>query len=282
MSCEPDLIYDVGMHNGDDTAYYLHKGYRVVAIEANPELIAPAERRFAAAISAGRLQIVNVAVAAQHGELDLYVSSSFDMLGSLSAENAAKLGGSVHAIKVSCRPLGEILDEYSVPYYMKVDIEGADRLCIDALRPPALPAFVSIEMDHAAGNADIARLATLGYQRFQCIRQNDLASVTPTNLSSQLRLRRLRAGGGVMALGVRVIRRVLRSTHPARDGAWRFPPGSSGPFGRDLKGQWLDVQQILAVWQALHDVDAELATGGVGEWFDIHAALDGSRGANGG
>ena len=34
----PDLIYDVGMHNGSDTAYYLHKGFRVLAIEANPVL----------------------------------------------------------------------------------------------------------------------------------------------------------------------------------------------------------------------------------------------------
>lgn len=32
----PALVIDVGMHNGDDTAYYLHRGYRVVAIEANP------------------------------------------------------------------------------------------------------------------------------------------------------------------------------------------------------------------------------------------------------
>lgn len=23
----PDFIYDVGMHNGDDTAYYLFKGF---------------------------------------------------------------------------------------------------------------------------------------------------------------------------------------------------------------------------------------------------------------
>ena len=34
-----DLIYDVGMHNGADTAFYLAKGFRVVAVEANPELV---------------------------------------------------------------------------------------------------------------------------------------------------------------------------------------------------------------------------------------------------
>ena len=34
-----ELIYDVGMNTGDDTAYYLNRGYRVVAIEANPDLV---------------------------------------------------------------------------------------------------------------------------------------------------------------------------------------------------------------------------------------------------
>jgi len=32
------IIYDVGMNNGDDCEYYLTKGYRVVAVEANPAL----------------------------------------------------------------------------------------------------------------------------------------------------------------------------------------------------------------------------------------------------
>ena len=35
-----DVIFDVGMNNGDDTAYYLHLGCRVVAVEADPVLAA--------------------------------------------------------------------------------------------------------------------------------------------------------------------------------------------------------------------------------------------------
>jgi hypothetical protein len=31
-----DLISDVGMFHGDDAAYYLHREYRVVSIEAHP------------------------------------------------------------------------------------------------------------------------------------------------------------------------------------------------------------------------------------------------------
>ena len=36
---QSDLIYDVGLFNGDDTAYYLYRGYDVVAIDANPVMI---------------------------------------------------------------------------------------------------------------------------------------------------------------------------------------------------------------------------------------------------
>ena len=46
------------MNNGDDTAYYLSRGHRVVAIEANPILAKEGAKRFAAEITAGRLKIL--------------------------------------------------------------------------------------------------------------------------------------------------------------------------------------------------------------------------------
>ena len=41
-----DLIYDVGMHQGEDTDYYLKKGFRVIAFEAEPNLVASCQKRF--------------------------------------------------------------------------------------------------------------------------------------------------------------------------------------------------------------------------------------------
>jgi hypothetical protein len=32
---ERDLVFDLGLHNGDDAAYYLDLGYLVVGVEAN-------------------------------------------------------------------------------------------------------------------------------------------------------------------------------------------------------------------------------------------------------
>jgi FkbM family methyltransferase len=57
------LVYDVGMFNGDDTDYYLKKGFRVVGIEANPHLIPQLTERFSADIEQKCLVIENVAVA---------------------------------------------------------------------------------------------------------------------------------------------------------------------------------------------------------------------------
>lgn len=40
------VIYDFGMHNGDDVEYYLKKGRKIVGVEANPSLVALCADRF--------------------------------------------------------------------------------------------------------------------------------------------------------------------------------------------------------------------------------------------
>ena len=41
-----DLIFDLGFHNGDDTAYYLERGYRVLGVDANPSVIDAGSKQF--------------------------------------------------------------------------------------------------------------------------------------------------------------------------------------------------------------------------------------------
>lgn len=57
-----DLVLDIGMHRGADTEWCLAKGFRVVAVEANPALVKDVTERFADAIAAGRLIIENVGI----------------------------------------------------------------------------------------------------------------------------------------------------------------------------------------------------------------------------
>jgi hypothetical protein len=53
-----DLIYDVGLHKGEDAEFYLRKGFRVVAFEADPDLIAFCKGRLKEFIDQGQLTIV--------------------------------------------------------------------------------------------------------------------------------------------------------------------------------------------------------------------------------
>src|ERR1043166_830477 len=58
----PDLIYDIGVHDGDDTAYYLHRGFRVIAVDADPIMVEACRKRFAEEIRIGRLMLLNVGI----------------------------------------------------------------------------------------------------------------------------------------------------------------------------------------------------------------------------
>ena len=71
---EDDLIYDVGMHRAEDTEFYLAKGFRVIAVEASPELCAAAADRLRSYVDSGQLTIVQAAVADKEGPVDLYLN----------------------------------------------------------------------------------------------------------------------------------------------------------------------------------------------------------------
>ena len=64
MKCyeREDLVMDIGLHRGEDSAYYLKKGFKVVAVEADPDLISHCKSRFPEFIESGNLTIVEGAV----------------------------------------------------------------------------------------------------------------------------------------------------------------------------------------------------------------------------
>ena len=66
-AAQNDLIYDVGLFNGDDTAYYLFRGYKVVALDANPITIERARSRFSEEIATGRLTLLNIGISEKEG-----------------------------------------------------------------------------------------------------------------------------------------------------------------------------------------------------------------------
>lgn len=236
-----DLIFDIGFHKGEDAAFYLAKGFRVVGVEANPALIAPALERLGEQ-NEGRLTIVNKALARENGREETFYVSTFSDWSSLRPKLASRAGQPTE-IRVQTVTLASLVAEHGTPYYLKCDIEGhdlvcAEQLCLLAERPP----FVSFEASHI----DIfAALHAAGYRHCQLVNQ----AIHPARYWR----------GYLDKEGVSL--------------RYQFEGDCSGPFARDLpENKWIDLGSAIERFErfsALASLDDELGVG----WLDVHARL---------
>lgn len=269
-----DLIIDVGMHDGTDTAYYLEKGFDVVAIEANPALVAACREGFAAEIDDGRLTLIGAAIAQARGTASMAIADEKTDWSSFDAEFINRnQGESYHHVDVATIPFRDVLEEHGVPYYMKVDIEGLDMLPVRALHGvDDRPRYLSIESNVTSNHApfervfdELAELWSLGYRGFKYVNQ-------------------------LLLYRMRLPERPLEGKHVDA----RFTGESSGPFGRELPGRWLTIGQALVKAERLrlqHNIGGyggrwERTPGGLAytrarkillrqsqPWYDLHARL---------
>lgn len=138
------IIFDIGMHRGEDTDFYLKKGFTVVGVEANPALVQECRKRFQPQIENGQLHIVGKAIAEVAGEISFFVCNKVSVWG--TAEKSwmlrnRKVGQESTKIKVQATTLQDLIAEYGLPRYLKIDIEGSDLICVKALKqypPPSI------------------------------------------------------------------------------------------------------------------------------------------------
>jgi FkbM family methyltransferase len=260
MRVHGDLIFDVGVCNGDDSAYYLHKGYRVVGVEANPLMVEMVKRRFRSEIRDGRYHLEPVAIAKTEGEAEFWVCDDIPDWSSFDRSWASNYGARHHSITVKTQPFSSILDRYGTPIYSKIDIEGSDDLClIDMIDLPSAvrPQYVSVEENH--GEKQLSLLHRLGYTRFKIISQLTLRQ--PPKLLTRLK-------ASMPPLGRRfAIAAEWRLSRRRRDFRWRFPVGS-GPFGEATSGDWLTLKEAFDFLERLRTAEH------YADWWDIHAARE--------
>lgn len=228
-----DLVYDVGMHRGEDTAFYLAKGFRVVGFEADPQLAAACCARFADAVADGRLRIVEGAVCAQPAgtKIAFYRNPDSSIWGTIRAdwaERNRRLGAASELIEVAAVDFRVCLQEFGVPHYLKIDIEGADLVCLEALAGVApRPDYVSFESTRTHFNAIISEfdlLCSLGYRRFAVVQQAWIE-------------RRPYEGS-------------TRTGAPLRH---VFEPGASGPFGAELGAPYLSSAEAIDAYRPIFE-----------------------------
>ncbi|MGY4606994.1 FkbM family methyltransferase [Bradyrhizobium sp. USDA 4474] len=257
------LIYDVGVNDGADSAYYLSLGYRVLGIEANPALVDRLKDRFAKEIREHQYILLNAGIAATEGQLDFWVSDISEW-SSFNKEIASRNDTPHRSVTIPAQRFASVIREFGVPHYCKIDIEGNDRLCLTDLTPETTPSFVSIEMSHPDADTDLELLRQLGYTKYKIISQVTRAQPIPLSMSVGYRL---------PTFFNRALRYATKKTFGVETkNGWKFQLGSSGPFGDDTPGPWHPFDRVKRTWEALRDIDARFATRGLAEWFDIHAA----------
>jgi len=231
-----NLIYDVGMHRGEDTDFYLKKGFRVVAFDANPEMVAHCRTRFSKYLERGQLEIVEGAVmdpkSVTGGKtVTFYKNENGTAWGTVCQDWAMRnerLGNQISTIEVQSINFVETIMNYGVPHYLKIDIEGCDMICLDALRQfRERPNYISFESDKiclANTRHEINLLMALGYDSFQAVEQTGIPD-------SQF------------------------PPSPPKEGDYtdhRFECGASGLFGAELDGRWLSRSEVLRFYQFVH------------------------------
>ena len=223
-----DLIYDVGLHKGEDTDFYLRKGFRVIAFEADPDLIQLCKTRFENFIASGQLVIVEGAIldpeiAATNKKIQFFKNEKNSVWGTVCtnwAERNERLGCPSNTIEIDTVDFVGALKKYGIPHYLKIDIEGCDMFCVNALKKfTERPDFVSLESDaNSFKNIrnEIDTLVGLGYESFQAIEQTTIPRQIPPN--------------------------------PPKEGqyvAQHFEEGCTGLFGLELLDKWQSKHGIL-------------------------------------
>jgi FkbM family methyltransferase len=223
-----NLIYDIGLHLGEDSEFYLKKGFDVVAVEASPANAAKAADRLKSYVDSGRLTIVNKAITRDEGPVTFFVSdrSIWGTTDPTTAERNRHLGSSISEITVPGVPFRRLLEQYGVPYYMKVDIEGADTLCLEGLMASVdRPKYVSIESTKASFDdlvSEFCLLQSLGYRKYKIVAQHRIEEERLPKTASE----------GQFVDHV-------------------FEEGSSGAFGQELPGEWMSLEQALKAYMRI-------------------------------
>ncbi len=230
------LIIDVGMSEGNDTQFYLRKGFSVIGVEADPTLYDELLTRFAPDISAGRLTVLNRAAAGVSGAyVDFWHNSAAQGHSGLR-KSSQSTENDRHSVLTIAWP--ELKSISGIPYYLKMDIEGAEPdFMRSVLGEQILPTYASAECQNFQ---PIDLFHQMGYRKFRLINQIKHAQFPIPN--------------------------------PPLEGNYVPMPGVhhwSGLFGRELPGRrWFSFDEISEIHRKAHELwTYETILSG---WIDCH------------
>jgi hypothetical protein len=221
------------------------------------------------------MKIVNAGVLREPGSFTFYRNR----LNSAHSSFVRQFGnkGDWEEITVRCVTMRELIAEHGKPFFMKVDIEGADLQALASLTPTECPDYISLELGNS-GEEILDRLIELGYSAFKFV-DGGTHWCTREIADGDIGWRLLRKAGRIAPF---IRKGICKLPQRFRDRAewnlcdqynpdsYNFGPENSGPFGERASGEWRKERSARSYCRRLRRYSAE-----VGQkdwiWWDVHA-----------
>lgn len=212
-------IFDIGANTGQNLNYFLDKADIVFAFEANPYLVEKIESDFERPINDKKLIVRNIALVNNENikDIDFYIHKSKNTHSTIYPDDISKF----HKHKVKCDKASLIIKKYLEEFniskieYIKIDIEGADKLVLeDLLKNNVLAKNLSVECHHAEV---LELLIGSPYNSFKFIPGSDMTFKN----------------------NIKII------TKDFKEKTINFEKNCSGPYGEDIPGDYYDKKSIL-------------------------------------
>jgi len=225
-------IYDLGANNGDDIPYYLKKADLVIAVEANPKLAQGMRVKYEKDISSGKLFIENCVITTNESKklVPFYLYKNDHIVSQFMKPGEPQINN-FEKVMLPSMSIIDLVKKYGDPFYIKIDLEGYDQEILRTLfENKIFPEWISAE----SHSIEIFALLVSSnfYKSFNLI------------------------DGGTIS---KKYNNVKIQTNSGEE-LFAFLPHSAGPFGSDLKSDWLTANDLFFL----------LAYEGLG-WKDIHA-----------
>ncbi len=228
------LVFDIGAHLGDRTRAFSSLGARVVALEPQPILFRWLRRLVG---SRAGVTLRHEAVGREPGEATLAVSRRTPTVSTLSQDWQTGLRGRntsfqdvswEESVRVPVITLDQLIAQYGVPDFCKIDVEGFEAEVLEGLSQP-VPA---LSFEFIAGALVVAldsvrRLERLGRYEFNAIAGEQRDFLFPGWRSAEEMSSWLDAGAAGLASGDVYARRLPRAVGNERE---------DGPAGRTRSG----------------------------------------------
>ncbi len=225
------IIIDVGVHKGEDSDFYLQRGYKVIGVEASEKLCEFITEKFKDHPYKENFTLLNYAITEKDNELIPFYENTVAAWSTISEEwntRNKKLGSGseikmVKTIRLDTLINGHIAADKEIEY-IKIDIEGADQLALQSLKNATKKAkFISIESEKHSWDKlleEFEIFKNLGYTKFKVI---DQSKMNEQSFSYNM--------------------------ENGEQKTFHFDWDCSGPFGDDLPGEWIAADEAIKIYK---------------------------------